>query len=137
MPTANHGFRRFFQVLTVGAALLALWLLSTEPWGLGVLQLVVFTAPGALLGLGAGWMAHATARTAWTWQHSARSAARGATILPPILAFVVALDGNDRPPHLLEGFVRAAWLALAIGGAVAVARLVRGRRAAKRSALSE
>lgn len=109
----------------MAAFLLALWLLSSEPWGLGVLQLVVFTAPGALLGLGAGFMAHATAKETWTWRHAATAAARGAVILPPMLAFVVALDGNDRPPHLLEGFVRAAWLAFAVGGAASVARLVR------------
>jgi hypothetical protein len=46
----------------------------------------------------------------------------GAVTLPPLLAFVVALDGNARPQRLLVGFVYAAWLALIGGAAVALAR---------------
>jgi hypothetical protein len=100
------------------AAVTAVWLVATEPWGLGVYQLLMFTAPGALLGLGTSWMAHAARREEWTWTVARRSAIRGATILPPVLAFIVALDGNARPQRLLVGFVYAAWVAL-IAGAVA------------------
>src|SRR5690242_18965391 len=98
--------RRHLLHAAIGlAVLLALWLLSSEPWGLGVFQLIVFMAPGALLGLGAGWMAHIGSQRSWTWAASRRSAIFGAGILPPFLAFLVALDGNDRPQHLLAGFV--------------------------------
>ena len=110
------------------AVVLSIWLVLTEPFGLGVLQLVVFIAPGALLGLGAGWMASATKPASWTWLRGRTAAIRGALILPPVLAFIVGLDGNDRPPHLLVGFVRTAWLALVAGGAIAVARLIRSQR---------
>jgi hypothetical protein len=110
------------------AVILSVWLVLTEPFGLGVLQLVVFMAPGALLGLAAGWMASATKPASWTWFRGRAAAIRGALILPPLLAFIVGLDGNDRPPRLLVGFVRTAWLALIAGGAVAVARLIRSQR---------
>jgi len=96
----------------------AIWLLSTAPWGLGVFQLLVFTAPAALLGLGAAWMFHIASPSLWTWRSARRAALVGATTLPPLLAFLVAVDGNSRPQALLAGFVYAAWIAL-FGGALA------------------
>lgn len=111
--------------LVAAAALLSLWLLSSEPWGLGVYQLIVFAAPGALLGLGAAWTANAATPTAWTWQRARRAATIGAVTLPPVLAFLVALDGNARPQRLLLGFVYAAWIALLGGAVVALSRLGR------------
>lgn len=108
---------RTFAIL----AALALWFVVSVPWGMPITQLAVFVAPGALLGLGASWTAYAGDRTRWTWYVARRHAAVGAMFLPPILAFLVALDGNTRPPRLLAGFVRAAWLALLVGAAFAVA----------------
>jgi hypothetical protein len=96
--------------------------MSTEPWGLGVYQLLVFTAPGALLGMGAAWAAHAFSQSEWTWRHARHAAVVGAVALPPLLAFFVALDGNLRPERLLIGFVFAAWLALLGGTFVALFR---------------
>ena len=104
------------------AALWSIWLLSSEPWGLGVFQLLVFTGPGALLGLGAGFMAHATTRAEWNWRSARRSALVGAVTLPPVLAFLIAVDGTARPQELLVGFVHAAWIALAGGAIVAALR---------------
>jgi hypothetical protein len=108
--------------LTMSAVLASVWLLSTEPWGLGAYQLLMFTAPGALLGLGAGWMAHASVQSAWTWKSARRAAVFGAIALPPFLAFIIALDGSARPQRLLVGFVYAAWVALISGAVVALAR---------------
>ncbi len=121
----RHAFKHGVRVAFAGALILSVWLLSTEPFGLGALQLLVFMGPGALLGLAAGWMANATKPRAWTWHRGLTAAVRGALILPPLLAFIVGLDGTDRPQHLLVGFVRTAWLALVAGGAVAVSRLIR------------
>lgn len=104
------------------ALLASSWLLATEPWGLGVYQLLMFTAPGALLGLGAAWAAHAPAQSEWTWRSARRAALTGAVTLPPVLAFIVALDGSARPQRLLVGFVYAAWVALIGGAAVALLR---------------
>jgi hypothetical protein len=102
------------------AALASIWLLSTEPWGLGVYQLLMFAAPGALLGLGASFAAHASSPRDWTWRRGRRAAFVGAITLPPVLAFLVAIDGNAQPQRLLVGFVYAAWVALIGGAAVAV-----------------
>lgn len=115
-----------------GITLAALvWLAATEPWGIAVYQLIVFMAPGALLGLAAGWMAYAADQPAWSWRTGVRWAIAGAIALPPFLAFLVAVDGNARPHRLLAGFIRAAWLALALGLSVATARAT-ARRLQKR-----
>ena len=103
--------------MVVLAAVASVWLVSSEPWGLGMEQLLIFTAPGALLGLGASWAAHASSQRLWTWRSSRRAALVGAVLLPPVLAFVVAWDGNARPQRLLVGFVYAAWTVL-LGGSV-------------------
>jgi hypothetical protein len=118
--TTSRLSRRTVRGLVLAAVLASVWLLSTEPWGLGAYQLLMFTAPGALLGLGAAWMAHASTQTAWTWKSARRGAVIGAATLPPALAFVVALDGNARPQRLLVGFVYAAWVALVGGAAFAL-----------------
>lgn len=110
--------RHALRGLILVAAVTSVWLLSTEPWGLGFYQLLMFTAPGALLGLGGSWMAHATTQAQWTWRSARRAAVIGAATLPPVLAFIVALDGNAQPQRLLVGFVYAAWVAL-LGGAAA------------------
>jgi len=67
-------------------------------------------------------MANASNKRSWTWKRARRAAVVGAVTLPPVLAFVVALDGNARPQRLLVGFVYAAWIALIGEAAVALAR---------------
>ncbi|MEX2177230.1 MAG: hypothetical protein WD801_00875 [Gemmatimonadaceae bacterium] len=119
--------RKRLQYVAGIAGGLAVWVLATEPWGIAVYQLVVFMAPGALLGLGAGWMAYASDQHAWSWRAARTAALIGAIALPPVLAFLVALDGNARPHRLLAGFIRAAWVAFAVGLAVAAARSIRDR----------
>ena len=121
----THRSRHAVRVLGFVAALSSAWLLSTEPWGLGAYQLIMFMAPGALLGLGAGWAAHGFTPATWTWRRARRSAILGGLLLPPALAFLVALDGNARPQRLLVGFVYAAWAALIGGAAVALAHAPR------------
>ncbi len=116
----NRRSHHTIRVLGFAAALSSVWLLSTEPWGLGAYQLIMFMAPGALLGLGAGWASHGFTQTTWTWRRARRSALLGALLLPPALAFIVALDGNARPQRLLVGFVYAAWAALIGGAAIAL-----------------
>ena len=82
----------------------------------------MFVAPGALLGLGAGWAAHGFNQAAWTSRRARHSALVGGFLLPPGLAFLVALDGAARPQRLLVGFVYAAWAALIGGAAIALTR---------------
>jgi hypothetical protein len=127
-----RGSGRRGLTIAAGVAIIAIWALASEPWGLAFYQLVVFTAPGALLGLGATWMAYASAQSAFTWRVARNGALLGAVLLPPVLAFLVALDGNARPHRLLAGFIRAAWLALACGMAIAGARALRDRSEERR-----
>jgi hypothetical protein len=113
-----------FHAVVISAGLLAIWLLSSEPWGLRAYQLLAFTAPGALLGLGSGWMASAGHQSEWTWRAARKSAVLGAAVLPPFLAFFIAVNGNVQPQRLLAGFVYAAWIALFGGAAVAIVRRI-------------
>ena len=49
----------------------------------------------------------------------------GGSTLPPLLAFLVAVDGNSRPQALLAGFVYAAWIALFVGAVAALVQKLR------------
>lgn len=112
-------------------ALAVVWIGATEPWGLSVFELVLFVAPGALMGLAASWIAAALTPQRWHWRDGLNGATIGATVLPPIFAFLVALAGTWRPQHTLEALVLLAWLALAAGALAALAgyawRAVGGR----------
>jgi hypothetical protein len=104
--------------LVAGAAvgIGGLWYMASVPWGLDFSELVPFVAPGALLGVGAGWMSHAMKPDQWTWKAGRNAAIAGALALPPIITVGLALVGA-RPERVLSMSVRAAWLAL-IGGAI-------------------
>lgn len=102
-------------------ALVGFWIFATEPWGLSVFELFVFVAPGALMGLAASWIAAALTPQRWHWRDGLNGATIGATVLPPIFAFLVALAGTRRPQHTLEALVLLAWLALGAGAVVALA----------------
>ena len=114
--------RHAVRTMIILAGLASVWLVSSEPWGLGVEQLLIFAAPGALLGLGAAWAAHGSSQRRWNWKSARRAALIGAVTLPPVLAFVVAWDGNARPQRLLVGFVYAAWAVLIGGGVMSLVR---------------
>jgi len=130
--------RRRIASATLMVVVAFLWFIVTVPWGMPLTQLVVFLAPGALIGLGTSWAAFAFDHHGWNWKLARRHALLGALLLPPVLAFLVALDGNTRPPRLLAGFVRTAWLAFAMGVVIGVVRasssagLLRVRGAAHR-----
>lgn len=102
----------------------ALWFGATEPWGLGLFELVAFLAPGALMGLAASWIAAALSPARWRWRDGLRGAALGAAFLPPVFAFMVALAGVGRPARTLEALVLFAWLALGAGAFAALAGFV-------------
>lgn len=132
--------RRAQFVLGAGAGLgvCALWLIASVPWGLPFWHVLPFAAPGALLGLATGWMAHAATQWTWTWHAARRSALFGALVLAPVLVFYIGIEGNLRAERLIAGFVRAAWMALACGaawaGALWVRRVWTTRHAATRRA---
>jgi hypothetical protein len=110
--------------------LMLLWWLASEPWGMAVWNILPFVAPGAMLGLAAGWAAHGASRRYWNWRAAQRSALFGALCLPPLLVFVVGIEGNLHPERLLSGFVRTAWIAFLLGGLWALADSLLGVRRA-------
>jgi hypothetical protein len=97
-----------------------LWFIASEPWGLSIWEMLPFTAPAALLGIGAGWMSHAMKPDRWTWKAGRNAAIVGALVLPPIMTVALALVGA-RPERVLTSTVRAAWLALLVGLVWAIA----------------
>lgn len=119
MRTSNR-LRRTLAIATIAA----MWVVATEPWGLSVLELLPFVAPGALMGLAASWIAAALSPARWRWRDGLDGAVLGATMLPPIFAFLVALAGTGQPQHTLEALVLLAWLALAAGATAALAGYV-------------
>lgn len=112
---------RRFRLALRTLAIVALWLVVTEPWGLRVIELLPFVAPGALMGLAASWIAAALTPSRWRWADGLRGAGLGAAVLPPVFAFLVALAGAGRPQHTLESLVLLAWLALGAGAVAALA----------------
>lgn len=107
----------------IGLGVIAsVWFISTAPWGIGTYQLLMFSAPGAVLAMGAAWISHARTPDEWTWRRARHSAIIGAIVLPPVLALMVAVEGNARPERLLVGFVYSAWVAILGGAAVGVFR---------------
>lgn len=108
-------------VVVAGAiGIAALWFFASEPWGFAIWEMLPFVAPGALLGLGAGWVSHAMKPDRWTWKSGRNSAVVGALVLPPIITVALVIVGA-RPERVLSSTVRAAWLALLVGAVWAIA----------------
>jgi hypothetical protein len=110
------GFRLGRAALLAGAAvgIGGLWIIASEPWGLAFMELIPFMAPGALLGLGAGWMSFALNPDEWSWKAGRNAAIVGALVLPPIITVALALMGAQ-PERVLSSTVRATWVALIAG----------------------
>ncbi len=105
---------RAVLVVLVGFAA-ATWLLVLTQLGAVALQALVFTAPGAVIGLAIGWLSHAFIRREYTWHKGLISALAGAVILPPWLAAAVAVVAGLEPQGLLLLFTSGAWIAAAVG----------------------
>ena len=101
------------------AGLLALWYLTATPPTVSALQLLALAAPGAVLGLAAGWSAFAFHRDRFSWPVGAWSAALGAALVPPVVASMVTLSVMMFPGELVTLFVVGAWLAIGAGLLVA------------------
>ena len=82
--------------------------------------LLVFTAPGVVLGLAVGWLSHAFHRADFTWHRGLVSAITGAVALPPVLAAAIMLTALTFPDGVIQLFVWGAWAAVVIGLVAAV-----------------
>ena len=93
----------------------AVFLLQEE-----ILGVLMFTGPGALFGLGAGWLGHVFCPERFTWSTGLRSAIAGCVLLPPLLAALIAFGAMVDPQLLSLLFALGAWAALGAGLLVAV-----------------
>lgn len=106
----------------VGAVAVAVsWVAASLPLDGGVLDLLPFLGPGALLGLTVGWVSYAFDRRHFHWLTGLRTALAGLVILPPWLALLVALSGLT-VASALTVLVLGAWLAIVGGIGAAVIR---------------
>ncbi len=103
--------------------LVALWLFASIPWGFSAFTFLVFTAPGAVIGIAMAWMSRVFERGHWDWRAGLTGALIGGSFLPPVLAFMVSLTGaSGSPRDLLTLFVLTPWFALAVGVVIGLVR---------------
>jgi hypothetical protein len=104
-----------------GAVVAATWIGVAVQFDRNWLELLVFTAPGALVGEGVGWLAHASSRRAFTWRRGLIAAFLGAVILPPWFATSVAFAPAVTFGGALTVLVAGAWAAVLAGLLAALA----------------
>jgi hypothetical protein len=107
--------RRYGQPAIVTVIATVLWWIAITPTGFGPQELVAFTAPGAVLALSAQWARYLLRRDALTRKKTATAAATGAMILPPIIAFGIAVLSAFNRAAIVVIFVLGAWTALGGG----------------------
>ncbi|HVX38544.1 MAG TPA: hypothetical protein VHB25_03140 [Gemmatimonadaceae bacterium] len=117
------------------AAAIGLWSAATVPSGYSYVELLVFAGPGMVLAIAMSWAAHAFARSHFTWDDGLRAGLIGGAVLPPVLAFTVALTATTDHGAILVTFVLGSWFALASGVLVAALRALGqdGSRTPRRS----
>jgi hypothetical protein len=121
-PATRSGWRWPLRVLGV-VFVVGIWLFASIPWGLSAFAFLVFTAPGAVLGIATAWMSRVFERGAWSWRAGLGGALIGGSLLPPFLAFMVSMTGTAASPtDLLTLFVVTPWFALAAGVAIGIVR---------------
>lgn len=106
------------SALALLALALATWAVCLVPTGMRPRELLVFSAPGALLWIGLSAAAHGVARRDIAWRSVLRWLVLGAVLLPPPIGVLVALSGLERPRQIVAVFTLAAWLTLIIGAAI-------------------
>jgi hypothetical protein len=107
--------RRYGQQVIVTVIATVLWWIAITPTGFGAPELVAFTAPGAVLALSAQWARYLFRRDELTRKTMATAAATGAMILPPIIAFGIAVLSAVNRAAIVVIFVLGAWTALGGG----------------------
>lgn len=126
--------RWVLRLLGVAAAI-GLWSAATVPSGYSYVELLVFAGPGMVLAIAMSWAAHTFARSQFTWTDGLRAGIIGGAVLPPVIAFMVALSATADHGAILVTFVLGSWLALASGVLVAALRALNedGSRTPRRS----
>ena len=118
------------------AVVIATWLpaaarLAPESVALGLIALVPFAAPGAMIGVVLGWVSHAFLPDAFTWRRGRTSALLGALLVPPWLAALVTFSGMTVAGGVAI-VVGGAWIVLIAGVGIGVGRWADARLARPR-----
>lgn len=103
------------------AAVAATWHLASVSLASGALDIIPFTAPGALIGLGVGWLSFAAVRREFIWRTGLVSALAGAVVLPPWLGLLIAMVAMTTAGAVLL-LVTGAWAAVGLGAMLALLR---------------
>lgn len=92
-----------------------MWYAAASQLTAGVLDLVLFAPPGAVLGLAAMWAAHVFAPVRFSWRRGLVGALVGGLVVSPLVAFLVAFTAAWDHPSFQFVFNLGAWLALVAG----------------------
>lgn len=117
--------RRLGWILIMVVAL-ATWLLvaaqlAPDHAALGIVYLIPFAAPGAMIGIAIGWLSHVFVPDTFTWRRGRKAASLGAALLPPWLALLVAITGMTIAGGVAI-VVGGAWIVFIVGVGAAVGR---------------
>lgn len=113
--------RRAIGRTALGFVAAATWAVTGQQLSSGPIELIPFTAPGALVGIALGWLSHTFLRDTYTWKHGRRAALLGALLLPPWLLVLVGIAGMtvaDGAAVVIGG----AWAVLLAGVAIGAIR---------------
>lgn len=127
--------RRIIAGLAFTSIAIVTWVVAGLQLAGGLLGIVPFTAPGAMIGLAGGWLSHLFRPQAYDWRRGRRAALIGAILLPPWIAALVTVAGMTTGGGAMV-VVGGAWVVACVGVAAALLRWVswhldRQRRAAR------
>src|SRR5688500_11819198 len=90
-PVTSNRIRAGYVAIGCGVIVTAAaWRVASAQFTSGVLDLIVFVAPGAALGLMATWSAHVFAPRRFTWRRGLLGALVGGVGVSPLIAALVA-----------------------------------------------
>ena len=106
---------RYGLPATITVIAIVLWWVAITPSGFGAQELVALTAPGAVLALAAQWARYVLRFDELTRKKMTAAAVVGAMIMPPVIAFGIAVLSAFNRTAIIVIFVLGAWAALGGG----------------------
>jgi hypothetical protein len=124
---------RITVALAIAACCVTTWLVAGLQLAEGILGVLPFVAPGAMIGIALGWLSYLFLPRAYTWRHGRRDALRGAALLPPWLAALVTAGGMTIGGGVMV-VVGGAWTVVFVGATAALLRWASWRLTCRRAA---
>ena len=109
--------RRYLGRACIAALVFAAWYVASSQFSAGVLELVVFAPPAAVLGIATAWAAHVSMPDRFTWRRGLYGALIGGLVATPLVAAIIAFSAAWDPAVYVLVFGAGAWVAL-VGGAL-------------------